>query len=248
MEEFKPTGGVNYAADTPVNVGQPAELPLDIRASLEVAKVTMDQTVLGLIQLETQVKQLRQFHQIENDVQKSQTEQILLTCKKGVESLEGLRHKYVDFPTKVVDLTNAFFKPVRDGFQQTKDHAEKLLAKRKEAETQAAQRAQENVQTHVVTGGGESVVPVEQNIPLPGNVVLSTRGAGGVRQASDKQIEVKVVDLQAFLKACTSKNERLIWLSQRAGEFVDIRTEKLKMYILQQHKRKIPGLEITEVE
>jgi hypothetical protein len=62
-----------------------------------------------------------------------------------------------------------------------------------------------------------------------------------------KSAEIKIVDLQLLLKACTSKNERLTWLSTRAGEFVEIKTEKLKMLILQSSKRKVPGVEIREV-
>lgn len=245
MNDFLPKSEDNSAVAVVNN-----SMSIDMRASLELVQITQNDKFLSLLQLESVLKQLQQFHRIETQAQYSQAIDAFNATKLALKDCEALRHIYVDFPTKVADLINGLFKPIRDGLSNTKDHLGKIIDNKKLADEDVARRAQEaviGVQPVNIAApqAGEQFAPVQVSdvIPIPGNVVASERGA---KIHTRKSIAVNITDLDAFLKACVSKNERLLWLGAAKSTFITINLPVLKALIEKESKRTVPGVELTE--
>lgn len=228
------------------------ELSIEVKASLELVKVTQDAVLLQMISQATQLQQLRQFHKIETQAQYDQAIDAFDACKKLIAEWEAKRHWFVDYPTKVVDLINGFFRTVKDGMTATKTHLGKLIDARKLQDIEAANRAQvatnEAAAAQITTGeppeNGMGIVQLEPTpVQMPSNVVTSARGAK-VHTRKDTVLQMK--DLQEFLKACTSKSARNLWLSENAEKLVVVNLAALKQLMKENEKKVVPGIEVVE--
>ena len=227
---------------------------LELKASMEVAKVAGNPALLGLIGRSTQLAQWKNFKLIENQVQYDQAIDAFSATKIVLKELEDLRHGVVDFPTKVVSLVNGLFKSVRDGVEKSKVHIGGIINVKKQSDAAAAQRAADAAalaavdQTpQVVTNvSGENVVEFEPPpIQVPSNVVESAKGAK-VHTRTDT--EVSITNLELFLKAVVSKNKRNLWLSENAAGLVNVNLTVLKKLIAENGKKKVDGVSIEKVE
>jgi len=239
MEEFIPNG---------VDTGGNTLMPVEVRASMELVKVTQDARMLGVIQAATRLAQLRQFGKIETQEQYDQAIDAFSAVKEALKTAEFIRHEYVDFPTTVVKLTNDFFRSVKDNLESTKAHLSQIIQAKKSADEAAAKRATEELagMGPVVKTGSDGVttVEIEPNIEIPKNVVMSAKGA---KVHTRRDTVVKVVDLRAFLKAAMSKSTRNIWLNEGIEELVEVKVGVLKRLIIENKRSKVPGV-VVEVE
>ena len=237
-----------------VPIGQenvkPTPMTTELKANLELAKVLQDNTMLALIQRTTQLKQLQQFNVIETDVQYSQAIDSFDLTKKTIKELENIRHEYVDFPTKVTQLINNFFRDIRVGVEKTKRHLGIIIDKKKQADVKQAEREQklhEETGAVVVDTPDEDVKQVVMDKPevvLPENVIKSERGAK-VHTRSDTSVEI--IDFAAFLKVCAGKNKRFKCFQSHKEELININHSVLKRLVKDGKKRSVPGLVIKQV-
>ena len=226
---------------------------LELKASMEVAKVAGNPALLGLIKRSTQLAQWKNFKLIENQVQYDQAIDAFNEAKSILKDAEDLRHGVVDFPTKVVSLVNALFKSVRSGVEGCKGHIGGIINVKKQADAAAAQRAadaaaavmeKEQVPQVVEDATGQSVVQFEPPpVEVPSNVVESAKGAK-VHTRTDTVVEI--TDLVEFLKAVVSRNKRNVWLNENAGELVGVNLSVLKKLIAENNKKSVPGVAIRK--
>lgn len=256
-EQFVPAGQgqgvpVTQPAVTPEVVPQPPPMSLELKASAEVARASMDTRVSEILQLSTKLRQLQQFKKILNQQQLDQAINAFNVAKDKLKELDSIRHEYVDLPTMIVKLINQFFKSIRDDLDRSKTHLGKIIAKKAEEDRAEEQKKQEEAARKLEAGelvtvekdGVETVVfDQEQVTPPPGGVVTSSRGAS-VKTKQDIVVEIK--DLQEFLKTCVSKNKRNTWLSENVEKILEVKLFPLKQLIKDNKKTAVPGLIIRK--
>jgi len=215
---------------------------------MELARVTADSRLLRIIQTATTLKVLEQYKVIETQEQYDQAIDAFEALKQAIKDAEAIRKDAVAFPTRITQLINGFFKPIRDGIEKTKDHVGVLIQRKKSADAEAAQRAQEAAVAQAQATGEaavvDGVVQFDDTVPVPGNVVESAKGAKVHTRTHDT---LEITDLVVFLKACISKSPRYSYLAGNINEIVAVNTGLVLKIAKEKKVKKVPGCEIVLV-
>jgi len=224
------------------------EQAIEVRASMELARVTTDSRLLRIIQTATTLKVLEQFKVIETQEQYDQAIDAFEALKAAIKDLKNMKETSYAFHKRVYDLIRDFFNPIIKGIEQTKDHVGALIQRKKDADAEAAQRAQEAAVAQAQATGEaavvDGVVQFDDTVPVPGNVVESAKGAKVHTRTHDT---LEITDLVAFLKACISKSPRYAYLAGNINEIVAVNTGLVLKIAKEKKVKKVPGCEIVAV-
>lgn len=245
MNEFIP---VEVVESSPV-------LDDDTKANMELVTVINDARIANILQWDAYLKQFQSFKKIETPEQYTQTIEAFDAAKERLKELEGLRHMYVDYQTKVVGLKNGYFRQVREGLERSKGHLGGLIQKKKDEDLAAAMRQREAEEALIEEQGsveqvledGMNLVQTSGSEPvtqIPGNVVETSSGA---RVHSRETLTVTVYDKKELIKAAIGTNKRFGYLQEVFDEMVEINTAVLKRAIKGKAKiKKVPGVEFEK--
>lgn len=234
----------NSGGNLPVKKADP--IPLDMLANQELTKVLADGRVLQLMQYTATLHQLLPMTVIENQSQYDQVIDAFDSAKKLINLVEERRVEFVGFPTKVVKLINDLFKQMKGNVEIAKNHFGALIEAKKQFDAAIYARSQADGVTKEpqIVPSSEGVGKVDfggESISPPSNVVSSAKGA---KTHSRGDIEVTIIDLEAFLKVVVSKNKRYAEFNAAIGELVEVKIGPLKKLIKDGKKRTVPGVKI----
>jgi hypothetical protein len=230
---------------------QPAQPPMDpsTKATYKLAEMMADQTILNHMKASALWQQaILVVKEIENDGAYENAINTFTKVKAAIKSWEDLRHTYVDYPTKFVQMANDTFRPVRLSFEKAKDHLSKLLSdydlkkriaaaeEQKRIDAEAAKNASPAPPEEKQIEGGTSEVQMGAPVVAPPLTVIKTEEGGKVQMR--EVLVVDVVDLPKLLKAITSTSKRN---EVYTTDLVEVKMPALRK--LCTGKRKVPGVE-----
>lgn len=244
-EQFVTPNGATDVAIT--NARAPEKVNHDALAQAEYAKVLQDGRVLELMTYIGTLYQLSNVTVIENQVQYDQVIDAFDSSKKLIKLIDERRVEIVGFPTKTISLINGLFKQLKENVDKVKGHFSSLIEAKKsfdKAQHEMGQLVQDRDAVLHESGDGVSTIEFTGDQAPPSNVVKSARGAK-VHSRSD--IEIEITDPIAFLKVVVSSNKRYADIHAAVGELVEIKVGVLKRLIKEGKRRKLAGVEITQV-
>lgn len=224
------------------------DMPIEVKAQVEMSRVTADSRFLTHVQRAAQIQQLERFREIETQEQYDQAIGVFSAAKDTLRELEELRKEYVAYPTKVVSMINGLFRQVRDGLERSKAHIGVLIDKKKMLDEAAARRAAEEAakqapEDREVEDGVTAVAVEPTPVVEPSNVVESSRGEKVHTRVTE---ELEIVNLGAFLKACGSKAKKNEWLVPHVEEIVSVNLNKLRALMKENGKRSVDGVRVNK--
>jgi hypothetical protein len=247
-ESIKKEEGVMDQMSMPVPIEKAQNT--QVQVAIEYAKITASQDFQSLLRNAASFTPAKAYKVTDRETMLHAID-INDAMKRDLKTAEEMRKDAVAVPNAYVALVNDTFKQLKNQLELIKKHLSDEILRQKTMEEEEFKKQQEALQK-----AAEEAPPPVMSMEVDGVSVVQTgamsvfdapqmqnviKTESGAKTHTREDLSVKVVDMEAFLKAVISKAKGYEYLTV---DLVEVKIGALKMLIKEQKKKKVPGVEI----